>query len=159
MKLRKHLYTLGIAFMILSITDSCEQSAKEIETASLTSNIMKLNLSDTIKWIVILPGLGCHGCIQEAEVFMKDYINNKEILFVLTKISSLKILQQKINIEIKNHPNIHIDTDNKFSITTDNNIYPCILQIENGEFVTYEFQSPQNVLAFSNLKKLIKNSN
>ena len=156
MKIRQHLLTLSIIFTILTINLSCNKSLKEVENEYLTSIVVKLKIGNNIKWVVVLPGLGCHGCIQEGEAFMKDYINNKEILFVLTKISSLKILQQKLNLKIKDHLNIYIDESNNFSIPSENTIYPCIAQIEDGKVKMHEFQSPKNGLAFRNLKKLIK---
>jgi len=75
-----------------------------------------------------------------------------QIIFVLIKISLLKILQQKINIDIKEHPNIYVDRDNVFNISADNTIYPCIIQLQNGKIMAHEFQSPKNGLAFQKLK-------
>jgi len=83
---------------------------------------------------------------------LKIYTN---ILFVLTNISSLKILQQKIGIQIKNCPNVYIDRENIFDVHTDNSFYPCIARIENGKIVEHEFQSPKNGAAFYNLRSLL----
>jgi hypothetical protein len=98
--------------------------------------------------------LGCHGCIQEAEVFMKDNVEKPDILFVLTNISSLKILQQKIGVQIKDYPNVYVDWENAFSIPTDNSIYPCIIRIENRKITAHEFQCPKNGQAFRKLESL-----
>lgn len=155
MNLMKHLYVLLPAFIILIITGSCKKSANEIEKKHLMTAIDQAKVSNDIRWIVILPGLGCHGCIQEAEVFMRDHIKNMEILFVLTKISSLKILQQKIGVQISEYPNVYIDLKNEFDIPTDNSIYPCIVQLKDGKMVEHEFQSPQNGDAFWKLKDLV----
>jgi hypothetical protein len=86
---------------------------------------------------------------------MKDNIENTNLLFVLTTISSLKILEQQIEIKIKEHPNIYIDSDNLFNIPTENIIYPCIVQIRKNKIVSHEFQCPENGMAFNKLKKLI----
>lgn len=107
------------------------------------------------QWIVILPGLGCHGCIQEAEAFMREYIGNTEILFVLTKISSLKILQQKTGIKIEKQTNIYIDREDNFSLPSNNSIYPCIIHLKDGKIVEYEFQSPGNGAAFRKLEDVV----
>jgi len=155
MNLMKHLYVLLPAFMIITITGSCKKSVNEIEKKHLMTAIDLAKVSHNIHWIVILPGLGCNGCIQEAEVFMRDHIKNTEILFVLTKISSLKILQQKIGVQIREYPNVYIDMKNEFDIPTDNSIYPCIVQLEDGKMVKHEFQSPQNGDAFRKLKNLV----
>jgi hypothetical protein len=55
---------------------SCKESVKETERACLADAISKIMIDDTYKWVVILPGLGCHGCIQEAEFFMMEHIEN-----------------------------------------------------------------------------------
>lgn len=155
MNLIKHLYVLALAFMILSITISCKEDVEEIETAYFNSAINNLNVANYTKWIVVLPGLGCHGCIQEAEAFMKDNVEKTDILFVLTNISSLKILQQKIGVQVKDYSNVYVDRENVFNIPTDNSIYPCIIKVENSKITTHEFQSPKNGQAFRKLESLI----
>lgn len=155
MNLEKHSYVFMLAFIILSVTGSCKKSTKEIETTCFRTAIEKLKVDDHTKWIVVLPGLGCNGCIQEAEVFMRDYVKNSDIFFVLTNISSLKLLQQKIGVQIRDYPNVYIDRNNVFSIPTDNSIYPCIIRVKNSKIKEHEFQSPQNSAAFMKLKELV----
>lgn len=75
---------------------------------------------------------------------MENHIADERILFVLTKVSSLKILQQKTNVRIDEHRNIHVDKENLFYIPTDNSIYPCVIQLKNGKLLKHSFQSPQN---------------
>lgn len=143
------LLNLIIACLFLQ---SCTKSDAEIEKQEIQSFVS--DNSNQIKgydYVVVLPGLGCHGCIQEAEVFMQNYINNQHILFVLTKIESLKILQQKIGIKLSEHKNILLDQDQNFNISTANCIYPCIARVHNEVVESYGFQSPANSEAFSNL--------
>lgn len=110
----------------------------------MANAVVQLNIDKQYDWIVVLPGVGCHGCIQEGECFMKNNCSNAKILFILTNISSLKIFQQKTGINISKYPNIYID----------NGIYPCIIQMKDGEFLQYSFQYPETA-AFHNLKKNI----
>ena len=145
------LYFFFFAFCI-----SCISNEKRTEKKYLIAAIEKLDMNDSTRWVVILPGLGCHGCIREGEAFMKDHIINGKIIFVLTKISSLKILQHKIGITIKNHPNIYVDNENNFEVPTDNTIYPCIVKINKRKLVAFEFQCPDNGQAFRKLKQQIK---
>jgi|BioPla2DNA2_1021312.scaffolds.fasta_scaffold03320_12 hypothetical protein len=145
-------FNIFFIIVILLITGSCQKKAHKIEKNNIIKAMEQMDVGDNVSWIVILPGLGCTGCIQEAEVFMKDHINNEEILFVLTKISSLKILQQKMGIQIKDYQNVIIDAGNEFDVRTENNIYPCIVQLKTGKIVRHEFQSPQNSNAFGRLK-------
>jgi hypothetical protein len=149
------IYLTGIV-MLFAINSCREKTSREIESDYLSSYIKDLHLNNNTDWVVVLPGLGCHGCIQEGEQFMKDNITNRSILFVLTKIQSLKILENKIGVNLRQQPNIFTDRENKFDVHTDNSIYPCIIQLQNGEIKEHEFQSPQNSQAFYNLKERLQ---
>ncbi len=143
--------------MVPLFLTSCKEDIKDVEINFIGTLIKEINVDLGYKWIVILPGLGCEGCIQEGEVFMKDFINDKNILFVLTKIESLKILKQKIGVNIHKHDNIFLDKKGLFDIPTKNKIYPCIIEMKDGKVVSYGFQSPGNSQAFKELKAHISN--
>lgn len=135
---------------------SCKEDAAKQEKAFLTHAIEKLpHVHGQYDWIVILPGLGCHGCIQDGEYFMQQNVENPKIFYVLTNLSSLKIFQQKTGITIKDHPNIYIDKENLFMVPTNNSIYPCVIQLKEGQIVEHTFQSPQTVI-FQQLKRHLK---
>ncbi len=153
MNLRKYSFFSFNIILLLSLFTFCKESTNEIEKRYLQKAVY--GLTDNVSWIVILPGLGCNGCIQEGEIFMRDNIKKTEVLFVLTKISSLKILEQKTGIKLKEHTNILIDRENKFSVPTDNGIYPCIIKINDNKIDTHEFQCPKNSMAFRKLKNQI----
>lgn len=122
------------------------------ERRFLSNCIEQIKIPVNYQWVVILPGVGCHGCIQDGEYFMKQNIENRDILFVLTKTSSLKILQQKIGFRIDENPNIYIDKTMLFDLPTKNSIYPCVIKLEKGKMLTYSFQSPDSN-AFRLLRK------
>ncbi len=147
-------YIIGI-LLFVAICSSCEKSVKAIETDYIIKVVENVNINKNVKWIILLPGLGCTGCIQEAETFMKENITNKELFFVLTKIESLKILQNKINVNLKEYSNVYIDRTGKFNIPTDNTIYPCIIKLKEGKPILHEFQSPENGDAFQKLKERV----
>jgi len=135
----------GLSWLLfLFLTVSCQQNSEKIEKDIFTKAIERLKIDDKYQWLVVLPGLGCHGCIQEGEYFMKTHIDDERILYVLTKVSSLKILQQKTEIRIDEHSNIFIDRENLFQIPTSNTIYPCVIQLKNGKVFSHSFQNPSN---------------
>jgi hypothetical protein len=140
---------------IFFVTISCQKSPEKIEQEYLAKAMEQSGVNHSYQWVVVLPGMGCHGCIQEGEFFMKKFIDNKEILFVLTKLSSLKILQQKLGFTIADHSNVYIDKNNTFDLPTDNRMYPCIVQLKDGKVVKHTFQSPQTN-AFAQLRVLIE---
>ncbi len=132
------IYIISFCFI------ACNKKNKEKEKVFLNNCIERLDIADNYQWIVILPGTGCHGCIQDGEFFMKKNIENNKVLFILTKVSSLKILQQKLGIQIKDYSNIYIDKENIFDIPSNNSIYPCVIKLEKGKISTYAFQSPRS---------------
>ncbi|MDR2008942.1 MAG: hypothetical protein LBQ22_00475 [Bacteroidales bacterium] len=149
-----YLNTLIILCFLFGVSCSNNKSNSYIEKENLLSAIKSIKV-DSFQWIIVLPGLGCHGCIQEAELFMKEYIENEHILFILTKVESIKILQQKIEVSIKDRKNVYIDKNNVFGIKSENGIYPCIIKLDGGEMKNYSFQSPGNP-AFDILKEILK---
>ncbi|MBC9798553.1 hypothetical protein [Sinomicrobium weinanense] len=147
---------LILTFVIIALSTSCKKGEKEIERDHIVKFLDTFSVNDSTKWVVILPGLGCHGCIQEGEVFMMDNIDNKDIFFALTKIESLKILQQKIGIKLRGRSNVYIDPKESFKIPT-NSIYPCVVYLDGGNVKYHEFQSPGNN-AFEKLRTEIKDT-
>ena len=138
-------YAINILLWVFLIfMFACGQNPEKIEANSFAQAIEQIKVGSQYQWIVVLPGLGCHGCIQEAEDFMKNHIEDERILFVLTKVSSLKILQQKIDIRIDEHSNIYVDREDLFNIPTNNAIYPCVIQIKDDKVFTHSFQNPSN---------------
>ena len=156
MNLHKDFYLLTFVLGLTILNLTCKNEVNERENEYINSITESFSISSEVKWLIILPGMGCNGCIQEGEAFMKEFIDNNEILFILTNVSSLKILQHKTGIQIKEHPNIYIDKENKIVIPTDNKIYPCIIHLEENKIKSYEFQSPINGNAFRKVKNMIK---
>jgi len=144
-----------ICTVLFCVLTACRQDSEKIEMKHLENAIKETIADNKYQWVVILPGLGCHGCIQEGEFFMSEHITDNRILFVLTKISSLKILQQKMDIRIDEHSNIFVDRNNIFTIPTDNRIYPCVVRLKEGKISDHSFQSPQNA-AFYQLEQQLK---
>jgi hypothetical protein len=151
-KFKKMIVLFGAIFFVLA---SCQEKNNKIEQDFLSEAIFHINDKASFDWVVILPGLGCKGCIEEAEFFMGEYLENKEVLFVLTKIESLKILQRKINKRLKDFSNIYYDKQGKFVVPTNNSIYPCIVEVKNKKIISIEFSTPDNPLAFEKLKSFV----
>ena len=144
-----------VLIILLFSIIACQQDTEKKEKEFLKKAFKEASIDINYQWVVILPGLGCHGCIQEAEHFMTTHIMDKRILFILTKISSLKILQQKTEVRINEHFNILVDRNNLFDIPTDNRIYPCVIQLKDGKVFKHSFQCPQND-AFNQLDRQLE---
>ena len=47
---------------------ACESHESRIEKKYLKESLSQLNFENSYKWIVIIPGAGCLGCIQEGNI-------------------------------------------------------------------------------------------
>lgn len=155
--MKKYIYILLGYLLLGTIVSSCNRKSTFDEENFFINAIDHAQISNSYKWIVIIPGAGCSGCIQEGEFFMKNYVNNDKILFVLTNLSSLKILQSKTGVKIKEHSNIYIDRDNNFYLPTINSVYPCVIRMEKGRMTKFSFQTPQTT-ALYDLEQFFENS-
>lgn len=86
---------------------------------------------------------------------MKDRVKNRLVFFVLTKVVSIKILQQKIGVRIAEQSNVIVDRKDNIDIPTVNGIYPCIIKMDKGNMINHEFQSPHNSAAFAKLDSFL----
>lgn len=153
--MKRNIIGLTLLFIIISgLPFSCKTGNTELEREHIESVLGNLNVSEGIKWVVVLPGLGCHGCIQEGEAFLREHIVNEKIFLVLTNIESLKILQNKLGIEVDMSCSVYVDWDDEFLLSTENMVYPCIIHLKNGRYESHEFQAPGNN-AFEKLATLI----
>lgn len=91
--------------------------------------------------IVVIPGAGCEGCISESESFFKKN-TNKNIYFVFTKISSLKVLRLKFGEKL-NSKNVYIDLEKLFLSDDERiNSYPIVFYIHDVKNVSWSYLEP-----------------
>jgi hypothetical protein len=110
------------------------------------ANLMKElpNKNGAYKWYVIIPGGGCGGCISAAEYFVKENCFRENMLFIFTRIESVKTLKLKLGKDILESPNVIIDADNRFELpsTNPNHIYPVFLTLKNNHIEEIHYLSP-----------------
>lgn len=101
--------------------------------------------ANNYSYCVIIPGAGCEGCILEGEYFAKEYAGRPDILFIFTRIETLKLLKYKLGEEIASNPNIVFDTDNYFEEIEKgkNNIYPVVFRLNNSKITDFHYVSPE----------------
>ena len=132
---------------------ACSDSVKQQEREFLKLQIEQMENLGNYEWVVILPGVGCNGCIQGGEYFMKMNVCRKDILYILTQISSLKILRQKLGLDLGKYSNILIDREKLFRIPTGNSIYPCVVKLGENTIEEHWFHSPEcNAFGFIPVK-------
>lgn len=95
-------------------------------------------------YVFIIPNTGCTGCIDEAEQFLKDNIENDSMLFILTKINSIKTLRLKLGISLE-RKNIYVDKENIFSFAQyKESIYPTVIYLKNSEITEIKEFNKEN---------------
>lgn len=155
MKINKLIRILLILFVSCLMQACYGDNNGEKDFFITTISNQRLDLTQ-YKYIVIIPGIGCHGCIQESEYFLKQNINNQDILFIISNPQSLKILQNKIKVKLNDYENVIIDRKSTYQLPTNNSIYPCVLYLDehNHTIKTIDFQSPKNG-ALNKLNKIL----
>ena len=126
--------------ILLLICISCQSETSRFQ-AYIQDNGY-LELSSKIKYIVIIPSVGCGGCISYMEEF---YRNNKEldsVIYVFTNFISKKMLSLKIGAKLSS--NTYLDEKNIVMnyYPDDKKIYPCILELSQGRIKSVHYQSP-----------------
>ncbi|WP_028298152.1 hypothetical protein [Olivibacter sitiensis] len=153
--MKKYLFLYSL--VLFAVVISCRQKTEnDVEKDYLISLVEKFPPPAGTEWFILLPGMGCHGCIQEAEAFMKDFVDKKNMYFVLTRVESLKILEHKIGAKVSGQSNVRADIENEIKIPTPNIVYPCIVKIKDGRYQEHAFQSPNSPSAFNNLRLLLE---
>lgn len=143
--MKHNIRTLAVFLIFITgIFHSCDENPANIEKDYIEKLLKEMDIDEEIKWVVILPGLGCHGCIQEGELFLKEYLDNEKMLLILTNFESLKILQNKLGVKISENSNIYVDRDDKFILPTNSKVYPCVIYLKQGKYQSHEFQAPGN---------------
>ncbi|MDR0572691.1 MAG: hypothetical protein LBG96_01445 [Tannerella sp.] len=65
---------IGILTGLIVMVSSCHKSPEKVEMDFLSKAIERIDENHSYQWIVVLPGLGCHGCIQEAEILCSNIL-------------------------------------------------------------------------------------
>jgi len=93
--------------------------------------------------IIIIPNVGCTGCIGEAEKFMLNNINSlKNMQFVLTDINSKKAFKVRFK-DVLHHSCVIIDYENLAETQKLRTIYPKIFYIQERKITKIVEASPE----------------
>lgn len=65
------------------------------------------------KKIILIPGSGCTGCINEAETYFAKNVKNKDNLYIFTIIGDIKVFKLNIFKDLYMNDNVIVDSDNK----------------------------------------------
>lgn len=132
------MWKLNVVWVLSFFLMGCNSSSFKVKEYLASADYLD---KDNFKYIVIIPGAGCAGCISYVEDFYTRYNKEKSIYYVFTNIVSQKILKNKVLI---NESNTFCDVENKVMdfYPADMKIYPCVLELNSGEVENVYYQSP-----------------
>lgn len=145
----KYLWVLMLFFSFSCSSKYDGDAVKELENW--------LSQHDNVySYCVVIPGAGCEGCILEGERFAREYSGRSDVLFVFTRITTLKMLKFKLGKRASEAKNILYDLENRFveiEVGKDN-IYPVVCRLENNKVKELFYVSPeQKTDVIGDLKK------
>lgn len=132
---------LVLMFLSLGLVSSCQTSPRD--TAALESVVSKKDLVHAFagkpiklakdRRILIIPGVGCGGCITQAQRYFVQHSEDRSIVFVFTGIDDMKIFEQEVPSHYWLQDNVVIDSLNylmEHGFTSD---YPSwLVELEDG---------------------------
>lgn len=90
--------------------------------------------------IIVIPGVGCTGCISEAQVFFEENYESPKYFFVFTGITDPKLFNNQISIELQQLNNVLVDKNNILMDAGYNSIYPSYLELtDSNKFIVKQF--------------------
>lgn len=154
----KMFLLLIIELLLLSCTGQ-DRTTKEVADFYFQKNI---TFDKDLKICVILPEVGCGGCIASGVSFFQRnesrfLKSQNERMIIFTAIHSKKMLYRTLEMENLDKYNCHLDEKSEFLVLGNNSIYPLILRLENGIIVKAEYQSPYSENIFGKLELEINN--
>jgi copper chaperone CopZ len=142
--MKKMANSIMLLFFFVSCHEQVNSLTKEQQNldASFTNILKKINPVEPLgicKAYLVIPNTGCSGCINSAEELLKSvYPKTKTIKFILTNIVSIKMLNLKLKIDVRNNEKILLDTENYFGQSRFNSIYPQIFFINQKTGSVYK---------------------
>lgn len=134
-------------YLILVTTSnfSCKSIVEENIETKYGLDKFKLPISSDKNKIYVIPNSGCSTCITNAENFAQKNIDKNDLIFVFTRITSLKLFKNRFEPNFYNKLNVILDTSNLFIFPNPNEeIYPMIFFSENGKINKVKVLSPKN---------------
>lgn len=148
-----------ISIVVFSLAIGCSRPHKEIER-QFFEGLEKIDQPEFSEreFIVIIPRIGCLGCISSVEQFLMDRaLSDKHRLgFLLIDIISLKTAAIRFGQEVIYAESVLLDTEGAFDFGENMSLYPAILRLQNGRVMSVDYVSPDNPEALDNLITLLE---
>lgn len=134
MKMKSFLTYLTLFNCALFFASCSKNNDYSTELNYILSECM--NCPSDYKYIMLIPSLGCVGCISDAETFLQENVNNSDYIFILEKVQSKKALRIRLGFDFQKESRIiYLEDKIKF---IENFTFPMIFDTKSGNLTQFE---------------------
>ena len=137
-----------ILFSLITVL-SCDTEQKLLTI--FEEVIPEIDINENLTFVVI-PDVGCNGCIYRAELFLEKHKNSDNIYFIYSGITSLKDLKFSLGDKL-NANNVIIDELNLIALNEGVFNYPMIYHYEKETLKFQKEINPTNVTGFEDFEE------
>jgi hypothetical protein len=112
--------------LFLAILFSCENN----KTIPLSEKVENLVLG--FDRVIVIPIMGCIGCLEEANEFVFNALDYNNTLFILSNISDKKSTRISFSEAIK-YENVYLDELNEVGKELGLGIFPLVFSFHDGK--------------------------
>jgi hypothetical protein len=123
---------LSGSILFLFACSSRENPQREIERIINKCEFCPENYN----FVMLIPSLGCVGCISDAEEFLKENKDNTDYLFILEEVQSKKMLKIRLEFDFEHSERV-IYLNDKINFL-ENFSSPLILDVSTGIISPWE---------------------
>lgn len=140
----KKICILQYLTLMIILSFSCKTIVEPNFEIQYGLDKFKLPISKGKYKIYVIPNSGCSTCITNVEHLAQKNIDSSNMIFVFTRITSLKLFKNRFTPDFYNKSNVILDTSNLFIFPNNNEeIYPVVFSSENGNINKVNVLSPK----------------
>ena len=144
---------------LLLLLGACKESPEAIVQHDLEQGIALSGFDNLLDkpYLMIIPRIGCMGCISAAEQFMLEAYRpyRDQLNILLSDISSYKTARVRFGSAFMDAANVFVDRESVFNEGEFESTYPLILKLDKREVIEVNLVSPENALALENFKNAL----
>lgn len=95
------------------------------------------------KEIIVIPNMGCPGCITSARMFFNENRNNNDYLFIFNEIDDMKMFKQILPKDNWEQRNVFVDSLDLLLKLEINSIYPLELREGRSGYLQQRVYKPK----------------
>lgn len=119
-------FTLGCNHSVSQKSKSSSYSISQTDFATFLSRHNTRYEAHTL--VVVIPNVGCGGCITQGEAYFMEHVDDSNYLFIFTMIQDMKLFRQSYIWLYSERENVIIDSKNVMSTIGFYADRPCFIE-------------------------------